>query len=109
MTRSNCDGQPTGDVIPGEGKELQGTACGKEAGGSMFYAYDATTGLVKWTYETDNWIWSSPTITANGEIVYVGSLDGKMHAVNALSGTKNFTYDTGGEVWSSPILSFISI
>ena len=42
MTRSNCDGQPTGDVIPGEGKELQGTTCGKEAGGSMFYAYDAT-------------------------------------------------------------------
>ena len=42
MTRTNCDGQPTSDAIPGEGKNLAGAPCGKEAGGSMFYAYDGT-------------------------------------------------------------------
>ena len=40
MTRSNCDGVPGSNNIPGEGKELDGATCGKQPGGSMLYAYD---------------------------------------------------------------------
>jgi hypothetical protein len=42
ISRTNCDGAPSSTTIPGEGKEVSGTSCGKEAGGAMLYAYDGT-------------------------------------------------------------------
>lgn len=42
------------------------------------YALDATTGTLKWSYDTGNYITSSPVV-ANG-IVYIGSQSDKFFA-----------------------------
>ncbi len=44
------------------------------------YALDATTGDVRWSYRTGNEIFSSPVVSGN--IVYIGSEDGKLYALN---------------------------
>lgn len=50
-----------------------------------FYALNATTGTILWTYTADGPIYSSPAI-ANGA-VYVGSNDGKVYAFGTTQNT----------------------
>jgi outer membrane protein assembly factor BamB len=56
------------------------------------YCFDAATGKLKWTYETDHYINGSPA--TDGENVVFGGCDEKLHIVNVLDGTKK------GEVWA---------
>jgi len=67
------------------------------------YALKAKTGHKLWSYQTGNWVGSSPAV-ANG-IVYVGSLDGNVYALNASTGAKLWSYTTGNAVESSPAVA----
>merc|ERR1712195_402454 len=60
---------------------------------------------VKWAYATGNVVRSSPALSPDGSVVYVGSEDNNLHAVNTADGSKKWAYATGDAVRSSPILS----
>lgn len=73
-------------------------------GRSMIYAIDST-GELQWTYQTGSRVRSSPAIGLDGTI-YVGSDDGKVHAINS-NGTAraNWNFETGMWVRSSPAIA----
>lgn len=64
------------------------------------YAFDAFTGSEKWSYQTGNFIFASPTVM-NGT-VYIGSEDNKLYAFDAVSGHEKWFYQTGGSISSTP-------
>jgi outer membrane protein assembly factor BamB len=66
------------------------------------YAVDANTGQAKWTFETTNYIPSSPTIA--DRIVYMSSDDGYLYALDVNTGVERWRYNIGGYVVSSPIV-----
>jgi len=59
--------------------------------------------FVIWSYETGDWVESSPTIVDG--IVYVGSDDFNVYALCAANGTKIWNYTTGYYVDSFPVVS----
>ena len=68
------------------------------------WAFDANTGVKKWSYATGGLVRSSPAVV--GGVVYVGSDDGNLYALNASTGTKNWSFQTGGDVaGASPAVS----
>ncbi|MDP3105666.1 MAG: PQQ-binding-like beta-propeller repeat protein, partial [Candidatus Methanoperedens sp.] len=69
---------------------------------SYVYALDATSGNVRWKYETGDKVKSSPTIADS--TVFVGSLDKYFYALDAVSGALKWKYQTG-YVYSSPVVS----
>jgi outer membrane protein assembly factor BamB len=48
---------------------------------------------------------SSPALSPDGSIVYVGSDDTNVYALNTTNGTKLWNFTTQGQVYSSPSLS----
>ena len=69
--------------------------------GGDIIALDATTGKLKWSYDTGvSDIKSSPVI-ADGTII-VGSNDGSIYALTAEKGTLKWKYSTSDNVESSP-------
>ncbi|HEX8917446.1 MAG TPA: PQQ-binding-like beta-propeller repeat protein, partial [Chloroflexota bacterium] len=48
---------------------------------------------------------SSPTLSADGKTLFVGSDDGSVYALNTADGTKKWSVDLGGPVDGSPLLS----
>ena len=54
---------------------------GTESDKNYLYALDGATGDRKWRVEIGGWIYSSPSIGANG-MVYVGAVDGKLYAIS---------------------------
>ena len=57
------------------------------------------------TYKTGGRVESSPALSADGETIYVGSHDNKLHAVRTMKdGTKKWTY-TREPVLNSPAVS----
>jgi outer membrane protein assembly factor BamB len=66
------------------------------------YDTSANPGKLKWSFETDSDVHSSPTIGTNGTI-YVGSDDNKLYAINP-DGTEKWNFTTGGNVESSPAI-----
>ena len=71
----------------------------------MLHAVRASDGTVMWTCTTGGEIHSSPTLSADGATIYVGSVDSKLYAVSASDGTQKWTHTTGDRVYSSPALS----
>ncbi|MET3979441.1 MULTISPECIES: PQQ-binding-like beta-propeller repeat protein [unclassified Mucilaginibacter] len=67
------------------------------------YAFDATTGAVKWKFPAAAKTLSGPTI-ANG-IVYFGARDHYLYAVDAVTGTLKWKYRTPYNLDSSPTVS----
>ncbi len=65
-------------------------------------AMDAKTGRQKWRYKGQPFE-SSPLL--HDGILYVGSWDGKVHAIRAKSGRRVWTYDTGDRVNTSAAYS----
>lgn len=65
-------------------------------------AMDAKTGREKWRYKGQPF--ESSPLLKNG-ILYVGSWDGKVHAIRAKTGRKVWTYDTGDRVNTSAAYS----
>ncbi len=74
---------------------------------SKLYALDASTGLPKWTFGTNDHIYSSPALAhdANGSTseIYIASTDGSVYALDP-SGKLLWSYDTGEPIRSSPVL-----
>jgi outer membrane protein assembly factor BamB len=64
------------------------------------YAVDATKGNKIWSYQTDNRVESSCTVS-NG-VVYFGSSDYNVYALDAATGGKIWSFTTEGEVYSAP-------
>jgi len=60
-------------------------------------------GDLKWTYDTNGWIWSTPAINEDGTI-YIGSLDCYLHAINP-DGTEKWTCNVGGNIVTSPAIA----
>eukprot|EP00947_MAST-08B_sp_MAST-8B-sp1_P000433 g433.t1 len=83
--------------------------------GTLLFALHATgpcTGGVQagavdklWSYKTGNGVNSSPALSHDGKVVYVGSNDNSLYAINATDGSKLWSYKTGNRVTSSPALS----
>lgn len=67
------------------------------------YAFDGTSGAVKWKYKLgDNAKYSSAAIAADGT-VYIGSQKDKVHAINP-DGTLKWEFSAGGDVNGSPAI-----
>ena len=74
---------------------------------ARIYAWDATTGVLKWKYNTGNTsIYSSPTIA--NDLVYFAGENGTVYAVDAAAGTlkwqKKITSGTDRIAYSSPLV-----
>ena len=61
-------------------------------------------GSLKWEYDTQGWVMSSPTIDALGT-VYFGSGDGNIYAIYQDTGTIKWIYSVGSPITSSPTIS----
>lgn len=72
-------------------------------GDRRLHAVDTTTGAARWTYTAGSSILAStPAIDSNG-VIYIGSYDGKLHAVTS-GGSLKRTWDTALPVRSSPAI-----
>ena len=60
---------------------------------------DSDSGTEEWSFETEKYINSSPTVA--DETVYVGSDDGNLYAVDGATGIEEWSFETGGMVISS--------
>jgi outer membrane protein assembly factor BamB len=60
-------------------------------------------GPFDWAYHTGGSIRSSPVV--GGDMVYIGSAGGGVHAVDAATGAARWTHPTGGAVDASPALA----
>jgi len=67
------------------------------------FALDARNGALKWTYDTGDWIESSPAVV-NG-VVYVGSYDGNLYALNARTGVRLWNFFVNQWVVASPTVA----
>ncbi len=58
-----------------------------------------------WPYQTGGPIMSTPALGGSSveEVIYVGSYDGKLHAIN-FDGTERWNYVTGGPIFASPTI-----
>lgn len=63
-------------------------------------AFDADTGVVKWTFAAKARIDSSPVIV--GDRVFVGSNDGNLYAVSLSEGKEAWKFETGAPISASP-------
>jgi outer membrane protein assembly factor BamB len=74
---------------------------------SKLYALDPQTGTPKWTFPTNDSIYSSPALGQNAQgqtdAIYVASTDGSVYALSP-AGRLLWTYDTGEAIRSSPVL-----
>jgi outer membrane protein assembly factor BamB len=69
---------------------------------SYVYAINASTGGLKWRFDTGDQVISSPIVDLDGTI-YVGSDDGKLYAINP-NGLPKWNFPTGDQIRSSPAL-----
>jgi outer membrane protein assembly factor BamB len=74
---------------------------------SKLYALNPTTGVAKWTFGTNDHIYSSPALghdaLGDTNAIYVASTDGSVYALNP-NGKLMWSYDTGEPIRSSPVL-----
>jgi outer membrane protein assembly factor BamB len=74
---------------------------------SQFYALDPSSGQVRWTYPTNDHIYSSAALgedTAGGtNAIYFASADGNIYALRP-NGSLIWRFDTGDVVRSSPVI-----
>lgn len=69
------------------------------------YALDVETRDVLWTYETTNWVWSSPVVDDESGLVIGADLDGHVFGLDPATGEPAWTFETGGPVVGQPLLS----
>ncbi len=68
------------------------------------YSLNAIDGSINWTYETEGKIWSSPVITRNDGILYVGSLDSHLYGLEIETGKLIWKFPTMNAIESSPCI-----
>jgi outer membrane protein assembly factor BamB len=97
---------------------LDGDVAYVGASDGLLYALDVDPAVadgarVRWTFDAVEPLWSSPALSADRALVYVGGCDNELHAVHAANGTAAWAYETGGfpddaddpDVDSSPAVS----
>jgi outer membrane protein assembly factor BamB len=70
-------------------------------------ATDSCRRMARWTFAADGHIWDSPTV--DGDVVYIGTLDGALHAVRIrddvasgkLAGQETWRFDAGAGIADS--------
>jgi outer membrane protein assembly factor BamB len=62
----------------------------------------AQTSVLKWKYQTENKVHSSPAIGSDGTI-YFGSMDNNLYALMP-DGKLRWSYQVGGQIYSSPAI-----
>jgi outer membrane protein assembly factor BamB len=67
------------------------------------YALDKD-GKQLWRTPTLGFVISSPALSRDESTIYVGSFDGKLHALDAKTGLEKWSFQTGDHVYSSPAL-----
>ena len=70
-----------------------------------FYSLNSTDGSIKWKYETGDKIWSSPVITQNGGMLFVGSLDSHIYGLDIETGQVNWKFPTIDAIESCPCIA----
>jgi outer membrane protein assembly factor BamB len=68
------------------------------------YSLNSTDGSINWTYKTEGKIWSSPVITQNDKILYVGSLDSHLYGLEIETGRLKWKFPTMNAIESSPCI-----
>lgn len=74
------------------------------------YAYDATTGKLKWSFTGDKYYahsWASgilPNPSVKNGTLYFGNQDTNLYAIDANNGTLKWKYKTSGYIWGSPCI-----
>jgi outer membrane protein assembly factor BamB len=76
------------------------------ASDNTIYAFNASTGTLKWKVTTGGKIVSSPGIGNDGleDVVYVGSLDRNVYALASDNGQLKWKFSTNAEVYGSPAI-----
>lgn len=75
-------------------------------GDGMLYAFSPSSpSAAKWTFATGGQIADAPTVSNDGNTVFVGSDDGFVYGVNASTGAKVWAANLLGPVEGSPVLS----
>jgi outer membrane protein assembly factor BamB len=74
-----------------------------EGGGFRLYAFQVSNGHVLWSQDCGDDVHVTPTV-ANGT-VYIGAIDGTIHAIDAHTGAVRWVVGAGGDVWSSAALA----
>jgi len=62
-------------------------------------------GVKRWQFTTQGSVHSSPTLSPDGESVFVGSFDKRLYSINAGSGALRWSFSTSGVVYSKPAVS----
>jgi outer membrane protein assembly factor BamB len=62
-------------------------------------------GAPKWSFATKDIVQGAPTLSPDGQTLYVGSNDGFVYALKTSDGSKIWATDFGGPVNGSPVLS----
>jgi outer membrane protein assembly factor BamB len=66
--------------------------------------FGTQVGKLKWTFQTEGEVFSSPSIGPDGT-VYVGSFDGNLYAINPNDASLKWKFGTGGPIKSSPAIA----
>jgi outer membrane protein assembly factor BamB len=66
------------------------------------YALDAATGELKWSFQTGDMVWGTPTV--DGTTIYFGSFDKKLYALDAVSGEKKWEFQADGALMAQPVV-----
>ena len=70
--------------------------------GKQMIALDAATGRVRWRFDTQDWVWSGPTL--NNNVLYFGDLSGNIYALN-VDGTKEWSNKEINPIVDTPAVS----
>ncbi len=79
---------------------------GRDMSNTRFSPFNTShvDGTLKWSYESDTWLWSSPAIGSE-DLLYFGSPNNNMYALNTEDGSEQWIYSSGGHILSSPAVS----
>ena len=64
--------------------------------------FGATSGKIRWTQDTGNYVYSSPAVYRRR--VYVGSYSGTFYALDAATGDVVWSFDANGPISGSPTI-----
>jgi outer membrane protein assembly factor BamB len=64
------------------------------------YAIETASGRLRWKFSTTGFIVSTPAMSPDGSVVYVGSADDYLYAVETGNGTLKWKYLAGSFVLS---------
>ena len=100
------DDRQLGHIIGGptvaDGLVIYGTSEGTVTALDVF---SQGPGVPEWTFQTDNQVWSSPTVVDG--TVYVTSLDHRVYALSLRDGSTKWRtpFEAGGAIVSSPLVA----